>query len=148
MSSFTEGVSLTCAGDFSLSGGLIESDQSIFLSATGYLSLLDVTLKAPTVTLNSASLVAVGDQTLIDVAGQAVLSTRAAGEVAVSKTMGSLEIVRAQPNPRLMDWATLDIRAGSSVQFVPEPNLRTLFLLGLLSMGLVITRQRRKSWHP
>lgn len=53
--SFSAGVSLTCSGDLALYIGTIESSTQILLAATGSLSLFDVTLNAPQVTLNASS---------------------------------------------------------------------------------------------
>jgi filamentous hemagglutinin family protein len=49
------GASLSCAGNLSLNGGLIESDASIFIHAAGDLLLENINLNAPEISISTIS---------------------------------------------------------------------------------------------
>jgi len=133
-SSFTDGVSLSCTGDFSLNGGLIESSQSVFLAATGALSLVGVKVTAPTITFQSETSLSIDETSSITADGVDLLSPSALptgpirlnGNAVIAHTIGAPFTFNVQP------------------AVVPEPHALALLMAGLLSAGLAMARQRQK----
>ncbi len=125
-------------GDLSIFGtggaGTIDSDQALDIWASGSLSLQDVILSAPSITLTAGTVLNVGQG--VQLLGSDIhLDT---------PTIGT-------PSPReVIDWATLDIRPGTTfvdlspaVSSVPEPTSRVLSLLGLAAGGWLLRRRQR-----
>lgn len=127
-----------CVGDLSIFGtggtGTIDSDQALDIWASGTLSLQDLILSAPSITLTAGTLLNVGQG--VQLVGRDIhLDT---------PTIGT-------PSPReVIDWATLDIQPGTTfvdlspaVSSVPEPSRGVLGLLGLGMLSWLARRQTR-----
>ncbi len=111
-----------CSGDLGLQGlggqGSFLADSSITLQASGLLSLMDMLLQAPTITLN----------------GNMGVSTNSATKLA------GLD-VRLSGGTIVVDGA-LDARGGSSSP-VPEASTTALMALGLIGMAGLMSRRAR-----
>lgn len=134
VSSFTDGVSLSCTGDFTLNGGLIESSQSVFLGATGLLSLVGVKVTAPAITFQSDTSLSIDDTSSITADGVNLLAAPGLPTGPIRLTGNALIVHGIGPSP------TINVQPA----LVPEPNAMALVMAGLLSAGLVVAGQRKK----
>lgn len=150
VSSFVDGVSLACDGDYLLSGGLIESSQSIFLSATGSISITDLTLNAPVLNISTGSSLVFGDGVTLLTPGltnggvppQIVTPSLTIQVDGGHQTIpGRALQVNGIGAPGVISWTP----AVPSLSTVPEPSSMGLLLGGLLSAGLFMERKHRKS---
>jgi hypothetical protein len=130
--SSSNGLSFACIGDFFLSGGSIESNESISLSASGALSISNVFFNAPSVTLTSGTaLVLNGERAWLPVDGDtAVLGALGMNfrEILVNHGSGS----------------SIQLSAGGLTTTVPESSTFALMVGGLIAMG-VAYRHRIKT---
>lgn len=134
VSSFTDGVSLSCSGDFMLNGGLIESSQSVFLGATGLLSLVGVKVAAPTITFQSETSLTIDETSLITTHGMNLLNP----------TELPTGPIRLEGNALLVHSIGPSLTVHVQPAFVPEPNALALVMAGLLSAGLVVAQRKKR----
>lgn len=92
-----------CVGDLSIFGtggaGTIDSDQALDIWASGSLSLQDMILSAPSITLTAGTLLNVGQG--VQLVGRDI-------------HLGTPTIGTAPPR-EVIDWATLDIQPGTAL---------------------------------
>lgn len=98
-------VSLSCTGNLSLDGGLLKSDSQISLFAGGDLTLNNLSLYAPEITLsNLTGSLSIGSNVLLDATHRIALSS------------GAVPIDIWAPRP-VIAWTSFNIGSSSSVNF-------------------------------
>lgn len=128
-------LSLRCAGDFTLAGqgthGTISADESLTIWAAGLLTLQDVSLNAPIITLNSDTQVSLDSATLLN-GGTVTLHGGDVREVGAGLVASG--------------WNDMNSSISvvpSSPSSIPEPNTTTLGLTALALAGLRKLRRAR-----
>lgn len=91
------GISLSCAGNLNLDDGWLKSDSQISLFANGDLTLNNLSLYAPEISLsNLTGTIAIGSNVLFDITHTALISN------------GTINIDRWLPN-RVIEWQNFDV---------------------------------------
>jgi hypothetical protein len=153
LSSSTDGLSLECSGDFSLSNGVIHSDTSVFLSATGSLQLTDISITGHSLTLSAGGQLDIDPRTSLSISDRDLLAPLvvAAGSAAI-RVGGGLEL-RQDVTREVIQWPSFDISTASAAHFqqpaiiqlstVPEPDRAVLMLAGLMAIGLAVRKSSK-----
>lgn len=103
--SSVSGISLSCTGNLSLDGGWLKSDDQISLFAGGDLTLNNLSLYAPEISLsNLTGSLTIGSKVLLDTTRTLVLTSSAT----------SLDIWSPRP---VIAWQSFNIGLSSSVNF-------------------------------
>jgi hypothetical protein len=152
VSSYIDGLSFACTGDFSLSDGAMVSDTFIALSATGSLRLANMSLTAQTITLDAGRQLDVDAGTYLDIAGSG-LSVPLRGSIAGGTVQIRDPAISQSVTRPVVNWERFDIAAGATVHFqqpgtiqlntVPEPDSVALLVAGLMAMGLVFRKSAK-----
>lgn len=147
VSSYTDGISFTCTGNFSLSHGTIGSDTAIFLSATGLLQLTDIAFTGHNITLNA------GDALNIDASTSFKFNDEAPAPDHPGKItlQGGVLLMSQDLRKNIAEWQRVDLGAGSEVQItqpgsvqlsaIPEPGSLALAMAGVMSIGLAFFKR-------
>ncbi len=156
-SNLTSFLSLSCAGNLSLSGGSLFSDSKIVLTATGSMTLDNLNMTAPNIDLSGNSLV-FGSGVSIDASNS--MTINAGGN-------GAFPWITTPP------WGNISIGSGNSqfnagagfsaysfpitsftiyspnisVGTVPEPDIVSMLPVGIITLTF-LTRTRRRTRHP
>lgn len=144
-SSFADVVSLTCTGDFSLSGGNIAADSKIVLSSGGALSLDNLSITAPQVEFFAGSSVSLNDGVSIVANSIFVLGSSDGPIPTVSVSPGvSISSGNGADAPPI-NVGTGSISGGDTslpgggpiliLSSAPEPTSLAMLMAGLLALG-------------
>lgn len=146
---------LSCIGDFSLSGGSISADSKVLLTSSGALTLDNLTIFAPEVEFIAGSLLSLG-------AGVSITTNSFYTSIGDSSTVpviaagATISIGGEVPRPlgagdiRLLTGGSIPITNGgvggiiTIASSIPEPNSYITMLAGLLALGGML---RTKSRH-
>ncbi len=142
-SSFSDALSLTCSGDFSLFGGSISADSKILLSSTGALTLDNLAITAPEVEFIAGSFLSLGAG--VSITTNSVYAGIGNGSIPPSVSLGATISIGGEVGRpldggdiRLLPGGSNPITGGGSggsitiVPSVPEPDTYVFMLAGLL----------------
>lgn len=156
-SSLNSPLYLNCSGDFALNRGVLADNSGIFLSATGALTLDNITISAPTIQFDAGTSISVGGNVSLAgsnislVSGAAgttplLFSSSPVGNPVISSggAAGALSFTQSGSVVTMVNWQTdlspdlfvvMDEPLILTVNAVPEPSSYVTILAGLLCLA-------------
>lgn len=166
-SDLTSFLSLSCTGNLSLIGGTLSSDTKIVLTATGSMTLDNLTVTAPVIDLTGGNLY-IGSGASLNAANSATIiaggsgtspfiTTAAGGSVTIGSSLysigagsgNSLQLgsgtIIPITNPGSLVGGTVSVFPGAGIVVaVPEPDIISLLPVGAITLAFLTGNRRRR----